>query len=135
MTKPYLAIVKRDLRLSLGRGSEGMMTLFFFVVTASLFPLALGGEQALLSRTAAGIIWVSAVLASLLSLETIYHRDEADGTFDLMLMSPVSPVGIALAKMLAHWVVSGLPLVLIAAVVAQMLFLPSAALSVLMPSL
>jgi heme exporter protein B len=132
---PYLAIVKRDLRLSLGRGSEGMTTLFFFVVTASLFPFALGGEQALLQRAAAGIIWVSAVLASLLSLETIYHRDEEDGTLDLMMMSPVSPVGIALAKMLAHWAVSGLPLVLAGVIVAQMLFLPPAALTVLVPSL
>jgi heme exporter protein B len=112
-----------------------MTTLFFFVVTVSLFPFVLGGEQAVLQRAAPGIIWISAVLASLLSLETIYHRDEEDGTFDLLLLSPVSPVGIVLAKMAVHWVISGLALALAGVIVSQMLFIPPAALTVFIPSL
>lgn len=135
MIKPYLTLIARDLRLSVGRGSEGMTTLFFFAVTASIFPFALGGEQAIIARAASGIIWVSAVLASLLSLETLYHRDEEDGTFGLLLLSPISPISIALSKMLAHWMVSGLPLVLATVIVSQMLFVPAAALTVLLPSL
>lgn len=132
---PYLTLIARDLRLFVSRGSESMTTLFFFVVTASLFPFALGGEQAIVQKTAPGILWVSAVLASLLSLEALYHRDEEDGTFDLLLLSPISPLGVALSKMLAHWLVSGLTLALVSVIVAQMLFIPSPALCVLIPSL
>lgn len=133
--KPYFTLIVRDLRLSVTRGSESMTTLFFFVVTASLFPFALGGEQALVQKTAPGILWVSAVLASLLSLEALYHRDEEDGTFDLLLLSSISPLGVALSKMLAHWLVSGLTLALVSVVVSQMLFIPLDALCVLIPSL
>jgi heme exporter protein B len=133
--KPYLALVMRDLRLSLLRGSEGMVTLFFFVVTASLFSIALGGGQEVVARAAPAILWVSAVLAALLSLETVYHRDAEDGTFDLLMLSPLSPMGIALAKMLSHWIVAGLALVIVSVVVSQMLFIPASALCTLMLSL
>jgi heme exporter protein B len=132
---PYLTLIARDLRLSVGRGSEAMTALFFFAVTASLFPFALGGEQAIVLRAAAGIIWVSAALASLLSLEALYHRDEEDGTFDLLMLSPLSPLGIALAKMLAHWTITGLALATASIVISQMLFVPATALTVLIPSL
>ncbi len=132
---PILALIRRDLRLSLTRGSEGMTTLFFFIMTASLFPFALGGEQVLLQRAAAGIIWVSALLASLLSLETVYHRDEEDGTLDLLMISAVSPFSLASAKTLAHWLVSGLPVVMMSVLVSQMLFLPVDELFTLLPSL
>lgn len=131
----YIAIIRRDLRLSLLRGSEGMVTLFFFVLTATLFSIALGGEQGVVGRAAPAILWVSAVLASLLALEGIYHRDAEDGTFDLLMLSPLSPVGIALAKMIAHWIVAGLSLVTISLVVSQMLFLPVQQLGTLIYSL
>lgn len=129
------ALIKRDLRLSFTRGSEGMTALLFFIVTASLFPFALGGEQIMLQRAAPAIIWVSALLASLLSLEMLYHRDAEDGTLDLILMSSASPLGVVLAKMLAHWIISGLPLVLASALVSQMLLMPLERLAVLLPSL
>ncbi len=131
----YITMMKRDLRLSLLRGCDVLTTLFFFVVTASLFAFAFGGEQALIQRAASGIIWVSAVLSSLLSLEAFYHRDAEDGTFDLMLMAPVPPLGIVLSKMLAHWLSSGLSLVLMSLVLSQMLFVPQEKLLVLLPSL
>jgi heme exporter protein B len=133
--KPYLALIKRDLKLSLFHGSEGMTALFFFIVTASLFPFALGGAPETLQKAASGILWVTAALASLLSLEALYHRDEEDGTFDLLLLSPVSALGIAFAKIFTHWMVSGLPLVAASIVVSQMLFVPPGTLPVLILSL
>lgn len=133
--KPYLALIKRDLTLSFLRGSEGMTALFFFIVTAGLFPFTFGGEPDLLRRAAPGVLWISALLASLLSLETLYHRDEEDGTFDLLLLSPASPLGIVLSKMLAHWIVSALPLLLASIPVSQLLLLPIPALTTLFPSL
>lgn len=133
--KPYLALIARDIRLGFLRGTAGLTTLFFFIVTASLFAIALGGAPELLKRAAAGVIWVCAILAALLSLESVFHRDAEDGTFDLLLLSPLSPFGVAGAKMAAHWLVSGLPLVLAAALVAQMLFVPAALLCTLMASL
>src|SRR3954463_15157983 len=131
----YASIIKRDLRLSVSRGSEGMTTLVFFAVTASLFPFALGSEPAVLRQAAPAIIWISAVLASLLSLETLYHRDAEDGTFDLLLLSPLSPLGLALAKMFSHWLMSGLTLTIMSLIISQMLFMPASALCTLMPSL
>lgn len=135
MMRPYLALLRRDFRLCLGHGAEGLTALFFFVVTASLFPFALGGDPVVLQHAGPGIIWVSAVLASLLSLETLYHRDDEDGTFDLLLLSPVSPLGIILTKMLTHWIVSGLTLVVMSVAVAQLLFIPAKTLAILLPSL
>lgn len=131
----FLAILFRDLRLSVTRGSEAMVTLFFFIITASLFPFALGAEQLALQRAAPAIIWVVAVLAALLSLENLYHRDYEDGTFDALLLSPVSVVQIILAKMTGHWIVSGLTLITASLVIAPMLFIPLSALPVLVLSL
>jgi heme exporter protein B len=131
----YVSIIKRDLRLSVSRGSDSMTTLFFFVVVASLFPFALGSEPAALQHAAPAIIWISAVLASLLSLETLYHRDAEDGTFDLLLLSPLSPLGLALSKMFSHWLMSGLTLTIMSLIISQMLFMPASALCTLMPSL
>ncbi len=132
---PYLTLITRDLRLSLLRGAGGMTALFFFVVTASLFPFALGAEQSVLGRAAPGILWVSAVLASLLSLETLYHRDDEDGTFDLLLLSPLPAAGVVLSKMAAHWIVSGITLVAASAILSQMLFVPAAAVPVFLAAL
>ena len=133
--RAFFTLVKRDLRLSVARGSDAFVMLFFFVVVASLFPFALGGEQKLIARSAAGIIWIAAVLASLLSLENIYHRDEEDGSFDLMLLSPISPVLMVFAKMFTHWIVSGLILVIASTIVSQMLFVPISSITVLIASL
>ncbi len=117
------AIVSRDFRLA-ARGSEAVATLFFFFAVASLFPFALAQEPGLLQKSAAAIIWVCALLAGLLSLETVFLRDAEDGTLDLLLMSPVSAVRIAFAKMLSHWLLSGAPLVAASFIVAIMLGVP-----------
>lgn len=103
-----------------------MATLFFFVIVASLFPFALAQEQGLLQKSAAAIVWVAALLSSLLSLDNVYVRDAEDGTLDLMLMSQLSPWKIALAKMASHWLLSGALLVAASFIVAIMLGVPPA---------
>lgn len=130
-----VALVARDMRLTLGRGSEGLVTLFFFLMVVMVFALALGGDAVLIGRAAAGIIWTAAVLSALLTLESVYHRDYADGTLDLLLLSPLPAWQIVAAKMLSHWILGGLLLLPAALVAAPMLFVPFAALPVLLLSL
>jgi len=108
----FFAIIGRDLRLFAARGSDAVGVLFFFIVVVSLFPFSMANEPGLLLKSAPGILWVGALLAGLLSLENIHLRDYEDGTLDLMLMSPLPPMGIAGAKMLSHWLLSGAMLTL-----------------------
>ena len=130
-----LALVARDLRLTLGRGSEGLVTLFFFLMVVTVFALAMGGDAALIGRAGAGIIWTAVVLSALLTLESVYHRDYADGTLDLLLLSPLPAWQIVAAKMLSHWILGGFLLLPAALVAAPMLFMPFGALPVLLLSL
>jgi len=130
-----LALVARDLRLTLGRGSEGLVTLFFFLMVVTVFALAMGGDAALIGRAGAGIIWTAAVLSALLTLESVYHRDYADGTLDLLLLSPLPAWQIVAAKMLSHWILGGFLLLPAVLVAAPMLFMPFGALPVLLLSL
>lgn len=131
----FMAVVRRDLLLALRRKSEVMTSLFFFVIVVSLFPLGIGPEMALLRVIAPGILWVAALLAAMLSLSRMFAADYADGTLEQMLLSP-APLGIMVAgKILAHWLVAGLPLVLIAPVLGLQYDLSARALGVLMLSL
>lgn len=123
--KTFCAIIARDARLYAARGSEFVATLFFFVVVASLFPFALAQDPAALQKSAAAIIWVCALLAGLLSLDTVFQRDAEDGTLDLLMMSPVAPWQVALGKMMSHWILSGLSLVMAAFPVSVMLGVPA----------
>lgn len=119
-------IVTRDLLLALRRRSDVATALLFFVIVASLFPLGIGAEPNLLRSIAPGVIWVAALLSSMLSLSRLFAADHADGTLEQMLLG-VSPLGvIAGAKVLAHWLVSGLPLVVIAPLIALQYDLPAA---------
>jgi heme exporter protein B len=129
------SVVYRDLLLAARRRSDVLTTLAFFVIVVSLFPLGLGPEPNLLRRIAPGIIWVAALLASMLSLARLFAADYADGTLEQMLLS-AAPLGvIVLGKVAAHWLVSGLPLVLIAPVLALQFDLPQESLGVLTLSL
>jgi heme exporter protein B len=112
----FVAVVERDLRLVLHRPGDVGLVLAFFVVATVLFPLGIGPEHNLLARIAAGILWAAALFASLLSLDRLFASDYEDGTLDLLLMSPWPIELAALAKCLAHWLVSGLPLVALAPV-------------------
>jgi heme exporter protein B len=129
------SVVYRDLLLAARRRSDVLTALAFFVIVVSLFPLGLGPEPNLLRRIAPGIIWVAALLASMLSLARLFAADYADGTLEQMLLSS-APLGvIVLGKVAAHWLVSGLPLVLIAPVLAIQFDLSQESMGVLTLSL
>jgi len=135
MLDAALCIVRRDLLLALRRRSDVATALLFFVIVASLFPLGIGAEPNLLRAIAPGVIWVAALLSSMLSLSRLFAADYADGTLEQMLLG-AAPVGVvAAAKALAHWLVSGLPLALIAPVLALQYDLPAALYPVLALSL
>lgn len=127
----YFTVVMRDLRLALRRKSEVLSAMFFFVVVAALFPLAIGPEPAMLRQIGPGVLWVGALLASMLALSRLFEVDYRDGTLEQMLLSPHSLRLLVLGKMTAHWLLSGLPLVLLAPVLGLQFQLSSDALSVL----
>ena len=132
---PFGAIFKRDLCLNALRGSEGMAGLFFFIVVITFFAFAMNFNPEILQKTAAGVIWIAALLAALLPLESLYHRDADDGTFDLLLSSGAPLLPVLLAKMAAHWIFSGALLLIAAVPVAAMLSLPAHVLPQLLLSL
>jgi heme exporter protein B len=127
----FLTIVMRDLRLALRRPSEVLSAMFFFVVVAALFPLAIGPEPAVLRQIGPGVLWVGALLASMLALTRLFEVDYRDGTLEQMLLSPHSLWMLVLGKITAHWLLSGLPLVVLAPVLGLQFQLSSDALSVL----
>jgi len=107
-------LVRRDLILAWRRRADVLATLFFFVIVVSLFPLGIGPEPQLLRAIAPGIVWVAALLASMLSLGRIFGNDYQDGTLEQILLTPQPLFLVVLAKMFAHWLVSEIPLVLVA---------------------
>ncbi|MGI9134203.1 MAG: heme exporter protein CcmB [Rhodoferax sp.] len=133
--KPLLAILRRDLLMVMRRKSEVLTALFFFVIVTSLFPLGIGPEPTLLRKIAPGVLWVAALLATMLGLQRMFAADHADGTLEQMAISPTPLVMLVLGKVGAHWLVSGLPLVLVAPVLGIQFDLDSSALGVLVVAL
>jgi heme exporter protein B len=129
------AIVRRDLLMVMRRKSEVLTALFFFVIVSSLFPLGIGPEPALLRKIAPGVLWVGALLATMLGLQRMFAADHADGTLEQMAISPTPLVWLVVGKVAAHWLVSGLPLVLMAPVLGIQFDLDTGALGVLMLAL
>lgn len=130
-----LAVVQRDLLVVVRRKSEVLTALFFFVIVSSLFPLGIGPEPGLLRKIAPGVLWVGALLATMLALQRMFAADHADGTLEQMAISPSPLVGLVVGKIAAHWLVSGLPLVLMAPVLGLQFDLDAGALGVLMLAL
>lgn len=129
------ALVGRDLRLALRQRSDAGTVVLFFVLTASLFPFAIGPEPNILLRIAPGVIWVTALLAVLLSLERLFLADYEDGSLELLALAPGS-LGLAvLAKCLAHWLTSGLPVILAAPLIGLLYGLEPAAFPVLLAAM
>ncbi len=120
-------LVRRDLRLAFRGGTDAMMGVIFFVLAAILFPFGVGPDAAILPRIGGGIIWVVALLAALLSLERMFAADHEDGSLDLLYLSPVSLGQLALAKAIAHWLTSGVLLLIASPVLALLYNLPSTA--------
>jgi heme exporter protein B len=131
----FLAVLQRDLKIVLRRKGDSLNVLVFFVVVASLLPLGVGPEPNQLRAMAAGVVWIAALLAALLSLPRLFAADYADGTLEQMLVAPQPLVLVVLAKIAAHWLVTGLPLALVAPLIGLQYALPADALGVLLLSL
>jgi heme exporter protein B len=128
----FWAVIVRDLRLTVRHGGDTLASLLFFVVAASLFPLGIGPNPETLARISPGVVWVCALLASLLPLERLFGADLEDGSLDHLLLSGLPGSGVALAKTIVHWISTGLPLLVMSAPVAVMLQMPSDSIVVLL---
>ncbi len=131
----FVALLRRDLLLAVRRRGDLANPLIFFVMVTSIFPLALGGDPRLLAAVAPGVVWVAALLAALMSMDALFREDFADGSLEQMLLSPCPHSVLVGARVLAHWLVAGLPLVLLAPLLALLLNLPVEAMPALLLSL
>ena len=120
----FSALVVRDVRLAARAGGNIVLAISFFAATAALFPLGVGVNPTFLFRIAAGVVWVAAVLACLLSLDRLFQADYEDGSLDLIALGPLPLEGVALAKIVSHWLTTGLPLTLVSPVLALLYRLP-----------
>ena len=127
----FARLVARDLRLALRQRADAGMVVLFFVLTAALFPFAVGPEPNLLARMAPGVIWVTALLAVLLSLERLFLADYEDGSLELLALAPLPLEATVLAKALAHWLTTGLPLVVAGPLLALLYNMDAAGLPML----
>jgi heme exporter protein B len=124
-------VVRRELRLALRQGADSALVVLFFVLGTVLFPFGVGPEPNMLARIAAGIVWVMALFAAMLSLERMFQPDYEDGSLDLLALAPLPLEFVALAKACAHWLTTGLPLIVAAPVLAVMLHLGGTGLAIL----
>lgn len=131
----YLQTLTRDLRSALRNISSIMNPLLFFVISISLFPLAISPEASTLSQIAAGIIWVASMLAVLLSLNTLFHNDFDNGVLEQMVISHHSLPLLILSKITAHWLLTGVPIILLSPLLGTLLFLDTESIKVLMLTL
>jgi len=131
----FASVVRRDLTLALRRRSDALTTFFFFVIVVSLFPMGISPEPSILRVIAPGVVWVAALLASMLALMRLFAPDFDDGTLEQLALSPQPLVLLVGAKVLAHWLVTGLPLVLTAPLLGLQFQLPESALGGMMLSL
>jgi len=116
-------IIRRELLIAFRRQADIFNPLWFFIIVITLFPLSIGPEPELLSRIAPGIVWVAALLAALLSLERLFRDDFQDGSLEQMMIMPVPLPVVALSKVIAHWLLTGVPLILISPLLAILLSL------------
>jgi heme exporter protein B len=135
MFDAFLAILHRDLILAMRRRSEIANPVFFFILVVTLFPLGIGAQPKLLQAIAPGIIWVSALLATMLSLDGLFRSDFDDGSLEQILLSPQPTSILVLGKITAHWLTTGLPLLIVAPLLAVFLGMPEKSISVLLQTL
>jgi heme exporter protein B len=120
----FVAVVQRDLGVALQRKVELLSGMFFYLVVATLFPLAIGSDLDILRTLAPGVLWVGALLSTMLTLGRLFEADLQDGTLEQMVLTPNNLSWLVLAKILSHWLICGLPLVLMAPVLGVMFDLP-----------
>lgn len=130
-----MAVLARDLRLAARRRVDALLPLVFFAAAVSLFPLGVGPEPNTLRQIAPGVVWVCALLATMLSVQLLYAGDQADGSLEQMLLAPEPVVVVAAAKAAAHWLINGAPLIVAAPVVGLLFDLSTPALQALVASL
>lgn len=135
MTQAFLGVVRRDLLLAVRRRSDVATSLMFFVIVTSLFPLGIGPEPGVLRTMAPGVIWVAALLSSMLSLQRLFASDYADGVLDQMVLSPHPLAVLAGGKIVAHWLIAGLPIVLLSPMMALQFGLSGSSMIVLVETL
>ena len=117
----FIHIIRRDLKLAFRQGMDSAMVVMFFVLAVVLFPFGVGPEANILERISSGVIWVAALLASMLSLERLFQIDYEDGSLELLSLSPIALEFIVLAKVVAHWLTTGLPLLIAAPLLAVLM--------------
>lgn len=125
MRHAFLALLARDIRLAVRLGGGGGMAVFFFLVVVAIVPLGVGPDRPLLAALAPGMLWIALLLASLLTLDRVFQSDHEDGSLDLLSAGVLPLELVAVAKALAHWIVTGLPLVIAAPLLGVLLNLPS----------
>jgi heme exporter protein B len=135
MVRPFLALIGRDLRLALRGGIGSLVSVVFFVIAVALFPLGVGPALDLLERIAPGVLWVCALLAAMLSLDRMFHDDFEDGSLEQIALGALPLELVALAKVIAHWLSTGLPLVIAAPLLAVLINLSAEGFAVLIVSL
>ncbi len=135
LANAFFAIIKRDLVLAMRRRSEIANPLLFFILVITLFPLGIGAQPHLLQSIAPGIIWVSALLAAMLSLDSLFRSDFDDGSLEQILLSAHPASLLVLAKVVAHWLVTGLPLLIVAPLLAIFLGMPTNSFGILLLTL
>jgi len=123
--KAFTSIVKRDLQLAMRQGMDSVMVVAFFVLAVMLFPIGVGPEASTLARIAAGVIWVAALLSSMLSLERLFQLDYEDGSLELLALQSTALEVTVMAKITAHWLTTGLPLLIATPLLAVFMNLPS----------
>ena len=131
----FLAVLLRDLKLASRRRIESLLPVVFFIVALSLFPLGVGPEAQMLRDIAPGIVWVCALLASMLSVGTLFASDLADGSLEQLLLAPQPAIAVAAAKSAAHWLLTGLPLIVATPLVGLLFGMSAPALAALVAGL
>ena len=130
-----IATLRRDLLIAYKRKNDLFNPFMFFVLVATLFPIGISPEPEALGEISAGVLWISALLASLLAMDNLFRADFEDGSLELLMLSPHPLYFLVLAKNIAHWLVSGLPIVLVSPLIAYMLNFPEGAYSTLVLTL
>jgi heme exporter protein B len=123
----FVSLLKRDLVLAVRNRGELVNPLLFYIIVATLFPLGVSSDPKTLATMAAGVLWIAALLATLLSLDNLFRSDFDDGSLELIMLSPYPSIVLVLAKVLAHWLVTGLPLLIVTPLLAVLMAVPDAA--------
>ena len=133
--KGFLAILKRDLTIAFRLRSDMVNPLFFFIMVTAMFPLGISPEPGMLQKMAPGVIWIAALLSTLLSVDSLFRQDYEDGALELALLSPQPLFILVLGKLMAHWLVTALPLICVSPVLGVTLFMDATTMKVTVYSL